>query len=79
MAVVFANRANARFLNMFGRIEIGFADLHMHHTLALRFERSGACENFEGAFGSEPRHGFGETIGFRCEHLYSANLSLRGQ
>jgi hypothetical protein len=54
---------------MIGRIEVGLADLHVNHTLALRFERPSARENFEGAFRSEARHGFGETIGFRCEHL----------
>ncbi len=45
---------------MLGRIEVGFADLHMHDAPALRFELARAREHFEGVLGAEPFDGGGD-------------------
>jgi hypothetical protein len=42
------------------RVEIGLADLEVHHVLALRLEGAGAGQDFKGGLGPETRHAGGE-------------------
>ena len=53
-----------RFLGRFHDVrrsrEIGFADLQVDHTAALRFQRAGAYQNIEGGFEYEAAHSFCE-------------------
>ncbi len=47
--------------NDIGRgIKIGLTDFQMHDVLALALQRPRSVQDFEGGFGTEPRHAAGE-------------------
>ena len=63
MRRVVADRVDAGLLDVFGRVEVGLADLHVHDAAALRFERLRAGKDFERALAAEAAHGFAQIVG----------------
>ena len=60
MGVALAQRVDAGFDDVGGRVHVGLADLEVNDVSSLPLQGAGADQHFEGSFGSQPRHPLGQ-------------------
>ena len=64
-----AHGIHAGFDDVAGRVLVGLTNLEMDDVLALALQGAGANQDFEGSFGTEPRHAVGQAqLGLCSSH-----------